>query len=63
MPSFADKIDQNLEVQGIGTLKVDTAFGGDSFVLGDAKSIGFEIAPDEARDISETGSKIRAAAN
>ena len=63
VPSFADKIDQNLEVRGIGTLKVDTAFGGDSFVLVDAKSIGFEIVPDEARDLSEVGSKITAAAN
>ncbi len=61
--SFADKIGTHLEVQGVGTIKVDTAFGGDSFVVVDAKSIGFEIVPDEAREISETGSKITAAAN
>ena len=42
---------------------VDTAYGGDSFVLVDAKSIGFEIAPDEARELSETGFMITAAAN
>ena len=38
VPSFADKMDQKLEVPGIGTVTVDTAYGGDSFVLLDAKS-------------------------
>ena len=63
VPSFVDKLDVQLEVSGLGTLTVDTAYGGDSFVLVDAKSIGFEIAPDEARELSETGSMITAAAN
>ena len=61
--SFADKLDVDLEVKGIGTLKVDTAYGGDSFVLVNAKELGFEIRPDEAKDISEIGAKITAAAN
>ena len=61
--SFAEKIDTHLEVQGIGTIKVDIAFGGDSFVIVDAKSIGFEIVPNEAREISEIGTKIKSAAN
>ena len=63
VPSFADKLDQKLEVPGIGTLTVDTAYGGDSFVLVDAKSLGFAIVPDEARELAETGIKITAAAN
>ena len=61
--SFADKLDANIEVEGIGTLKVDTAYGGDSFVMVNAKELGFDIKPDEARDISKIGSKITAAAN
>ena len=28
VPSFADRLDAHLEVEGIGTLKVDTAYGG-----------------------------------
>ena len=52
VPSFADKLDQKLEVSGIGTLTVDTAYGGDSFVLVDAKSLGFAIVPDEARELA-----------
>jgi proline racemase len=63
VPSFADKLDVKLEVPGIGTLNVDTAYGGDSFVIVDAQSLGFEIVPDEARDLAETGAKITAAAN
>ncbi len=63
VPSFADKLDQKLEVPGIGTVNVDTAYGGDSFVLVDAKTLGFAIVPDEARELAEIGVKITAAAN
>ena len=61
--SFADKIDVSLEVEGVGTLRVDTAYGGDSFVLVDAKKLVFDITPDEAKDLARVGSKITAAAN
>ncbi|MBT8365009.1 MAG: proline racemase family protein [Deltaproteobacteria bacterium] len=63
VPSFADKLGVRLEVPGIGTLTVDTAYGGDSFVIVDAQSLGFEIVPDEARELAEVGAKITAAAN
>ena len=61
--SFADQLNIHIEVEGLGTLKVDTAYGGDSFVVINAQDLGFEIKPDEAKDISEIGSKITAAAN
>ena len=63
VPSFADKIGVPLEVEGIGTLTVDTAYGGDSFVFVNSDVLGFEIVPDEARELAETGMKITAAAN
>lgn len=63
LPSFADKLDVPIEVDGVGTLKVDTAFGGDSFVLVDAATLGLSLKPDEARDIAVLGTKITAAAN
>ncbi len=63
VPSFADRLDCTLEVKDLGTFAVDTAYGGDSFVLIDAEALGFEIAPHEARDIAETGMRITAAAN
>ena len=61
--SFADQLDVYIEVEGLGTLKVDTAYGGDSFVFINAQDLGFQIKPDEAKDIAEIGSKITAAAN
>jgi proline racemase len=61
--SFADKLDQPLEVEGLGTLTVDTGYGGDTFVIVNADVAGFEVTPDEARDIAEAGIKVTAAAN
>ena len=63
VPSFAGKVAQQLEVEGLGTLSVDTAFGGDSFVVVDADDAGFRIDGSEARAIAETGVKITNAAN
>ena len=63
VPAFADRIAVPLEVEGLGTVTVDTAFGGDSFVMADAKSLGFSITPDEARDIAVIGRKIVKAGN
>lgn len=62
-PSFADRLDASLEVEGHGTLTVDTAYGGDSFCLVDAHALGFSLKPDEARDLTELGMKIVRAAN
>lgn len=61
--SFADKIGVPLEVEGLGTLTVDTAYGGDSFVVVDAQSLNFEIVESEAADIARLGVKITDAAN
>ncbi|RMD93611.1 MAG: hypothetical protein D6811_04560 [Alphaproteobacteria bacterium] len=62
LPSFAQKLDAKLEVEGLGTLVVDTAFGGDSFVIVDAAALGFHITPDEAGDLARLGVRITAAA-
>lgn len=61
--SFADRIGAPLEVEGLGTIVVDTAFGGDSFVMSDGKSLGFSMTPDEARDIAVIGRRIVKAGN
>jgi len=63
LPSFADRLDAQLEVAGLGTLRVDTAYGGDSFVLVEAADLGFDLTPDEARDIALTGTRITRAAD
>ncbi len=63
VPSFAGVLDAALEVEGLGRLRVDTAYGGDSFVVVDAQAIGLEMAAHEARDIAALGARITAAAN
>ncbi len=63
VPSFADRLDAVLEVEGLGRLQVDTAYGGDSFVFVDAAPLGLALTPDEAADIAGLGVRITAAAN
>ncbi len=63
VPSFADRLDASIEVGGLGSLTADTAYGGDSFVIVDAGTLGFELVPSEARDLAEAGVRITAAAN
>ncbi len=63
VPSFVDRLDVSLEVEGVGTLTVDTAYGGDSFVIVDASALGFAIVAEEAREIAEVGVQITKAAN
>ena len=63
LPSFADRLGAELEVAGLGTLDVDTAYGGDSFVIVDAQRLGFALDPSEARELAVSGMKITAAAN
>ena len=62
LPSFADKLDARIEVSGLGTITVDTAFGGDSFVIVDAHALGFDINPSEAREMARLGVRISDAA-
>jgi trans-L-3-hydroxyproline dehydratase len=63
VPSFAARVNAPLEVAGIGTINVDTAYGGDSFVIVDAERLGFAIEPSEARQLAKIGMQITAAAN
>jgi proline racemase len=63
LPSFADKLGVPLDVPGIGTLTVDTAYGGDSFVVVDAAALGFSHAPEEAHAMARLGVQITAAAD
>lgn len=63
VPAFAERIGVPLEVDGLGTVTVDTAFGGDSFVMANAKALGFSVTPDEARDLAVIGRRIVKAAN
>src|SRR5919204_340908 len=62
VPCFADRLDAPLEVDGLGTLSVDVAYGGMWYAIADAHELGFTLEPSEARELSLTGERIRAAA-
>ncbi|ATN37275.1 hypothetical protein ACO34A_26270 (plasmid) [Rhizobium sp. ACO-34A] len=61
--SFAARLDAVLDVPGIGRITVDTAYGGDSFVVVDPEKIGLALEPENARTIAEIGIRITNAAN
>jgi len=63
VPSFADRLDVPLMIEGLGELRVDIAYGGDSFVIVDAPALGFALDADEAHDIARLGVRITNAAN
>ncbi|AZV80737.1 proline racemase (plasmid) [Parasedimentitalea marina] len=61
-PAFAEHLDVPLEVEGIGTLTVDVAFGGVYYVLPRVQELGFRIGPDVAQDMVSLGAQIKSAA-
>jgi trans-L-3-hydroxyproline dehydratase len=62
VPCFADRLDARLEVEGLGVLNVDVAFGGMWYAIADAAALGFALEPSEARELSRVGEQIRVAA-
>jgi proline racemase len=62
VPAFIDLIDTALEVEGVGTIGVDVAFGGMWYAIADAGVLGFELVPSEARELCVVGELIRVAA-
>ena len=63
LPSFVTETAATLTVPGLGQISVDTAFGGDSFVVVDAATLGLSLAPTDARTVAELGVRITNAAN
>jgi proline racemase len=62
VPSFVHKLDQTVDVESIGPVQIDTAYGGDSFAIIDAASLGFDLVPGEAKRLSKLGMRIVTAA-
>jgi proline racemase len=62
VPCFADRVDAALEVDGLGTLTVDVAFGGMWYAIADAWALGFALEPSEVRELCRVGELIRLAA-
>jgi proline racemase len=62
VPAFAVHLDRAIEVRGLGTVKVDVAYGGMFYVIADAEPLGLQLVANEARDIVRVGEMIKAAA-
>ena len=63
VPSFVHKLNAKLKLETLGELKVDVAFGGDSFVIVNSEELGFKIIEGEARQLAKLGMEITKAAN
>ncbi|PRY87295.1 trans-3-hydroxy-L-proline dehydratase [Donghicola tyrosinivorans] len=63
VPSFAAQLGVPLQVDGLGQITVDTAYGGDSFVIVDAQALGINVTAEEAHRIAKLGVQITNAAN
>jgi trans-L-3-hydroxyproline dehydratase len=62
VPSFATQLAATLDVEGLGTITVDVAYGGMWYAIADAAELGFAIEPHEARALCEVGERMRVAA-
>ncbi|MEW5872040.1 MAG: proline racemase family protein [Chloroflexota bacterium] len=63
VPSFAVSLDAALHLPGGTQLTVDVAFGGNYFVLVQARQVGIELLPANAGRLADLGMRVLAAAN
>lgn len=61
-PAFCYHLDKHIEVERLGTVRVDIVYGGMTFTMVDAADLGFTIDPSEARELCEIGQKLKFAA-
>jgi len=57
VPCFVDRLDAEIQVEGFGRVPIDVAYGGMFFGIVDAKMLGFEIVPSEARALADLGER------
>jgi proline racemase len=63
VPGFAIHLDTPVEVEGFGTVTLDTSYGGMMYAHVDAATLGFAITPDEAHQMCLLGKRIKKAVN
>jgi proline racemase len=62
VPGFVFVLDGQVDVPGLGSIKVDVAYGGMIYCLVDAESLGFKLNNSEAAKLVEVGERIKRAA-
>jgi len=63
VPAFSLERDVPIEVPGVGSLRMDVAYGGNFFGIVRAEEAGIAIVPENMSQIASLGLKIRDAAN
>ncbi len=62
-PVFAYQLDARLSVPDLGELSVDIVYSGGFFALVEARQIGLELVPRNARRLADLGTRLRHATN
>ena len=63
VPSFVHDLDVALDVDGLGRVRLDLAFGGVFYALVDARAAGLAITRENARALVDVASRIKRAVN
>jgi len=59
VPSFVFAHDKEIEIEEIGKIKYDIAFGGAFYAFVNARDVGLNCTPDYFQSLKETGMKIK----
>ena len=62
VPSFAHELDAELEVEGLGRIRVDVAYGGMYYAIVDTLALGLPVTIGNAREFVAVADRIRVAA-
>ncbi|WEK07839.1 MAG: proline racemase family protein [Candidatus Pseudomonas colombiensis] len=63
VPSFVEHLDAVIHTDEFGPIKVDIAFGGVYYALIDVEQVGLSIEPGKARELADTGVRLRRVIN
>ncbi|MGC5324627.1 proline racemase family protein [Brevibacillus sp. SYSU BS000544] len=63
IPAFLYQQDFTVEVEGVGTVTCDIAYGGNFYAIADARKLGLALVPENASKVVETAVRIRQAIN
>ncbi len=62
VPCFVDRLDAVVDVDGVGPVTLDVAYGGMFYAIVDAQRLGYRVVPEQARELAVLGERVRLAA-
>ncbi len=63
IPSFVMAMDATVDVEGIGPVTLDVAYGGNVYAIVPAEAVGLAISPNQTSRIIDIGRRVRQAVN